>query len=175
MTSLKRRRSVIKDLLALYQRYSSEEIEQAALSLKNGEALGEFADLTIQLTKQAARTDAPSRIANRKKKTRREYLDDLISDLEARSDQDAGDLIEFLKSASRGMVLNDVRSLREFVARLDIIEDGTKLDRFASLKRIGEALLAKPIPERAELIELAKHLEKRPSSLQGWSDLIVKK
>jgi hypothetical protein len=177
MTPPKYQRSVIKDLLALYQRYGVEEIEQAIQSLKSGDALREFTDLTLDVVKRAERASAnrPPRAVSSNKKSRRDYFSELITEIESKSDPTLNDLIELLKSASRGAVLNDSRSLRQFCARLNIPEGGKKMDRFAILKQIGEVLLAKPLEERADLIELAKRLESRPSSLQGWSDLIVKK
>jgi hypothetical protein len=177
MTPPKNRRSVIKDLLALYQRYSAEEIEQAVDSLKSGEALREFTDLTLDVIRRTERASAnrPPRAISSKKKSRRDYFEELIAEIESKSDPTLTDLVELLKSASKGVVLNDGRSLRQLGARLNIPEGGKKTDRFASLKQIGEALLAKPPEERADLVELARRLESRPSSLQGWSDLIVKK
>jgi hypothetical protein len=177
MTPPKYGRSIIKDLLALYQKYSAEEIEEAVRSLRSGDALREFSDLTLDIIKRTrlASADRPPRAISSKKKSRRDYFAELITEIESKSDPALTDLVELLKSASRGTVLNDGRSLRQFCARLNIPEGGKKADRFASLRQITEALLAKPPGERADLIELAKRLESKPSSLQGWSDLIVKK
>jgi len=163
--------------LALYQRYGAEEIEQAVESLKNGDALQEFNDLALDVVKRAERVSAnrPPRAIASKKKSRRDYLSELIADIESKSDPTLMGLVELLKDASRGMVLSDGRSLRQLRARLNMPEAVKKADRFASLREIGEALITRPTEERADLIELARRLEGRPSSLQGWSDLIVKK
>ncbi|MGY4364966.1 hypothetical protein ACVW1A_001031 [Bradyrhizobium sp. LB1.3] len=177
MKSPRDQRSIIRDILTLYQRYGADEIEQAVQSLKNGDALREISDLTMNVVRRAERVSAnrPPRATTSKKKSKREYLSDLIAEIESKSDSTQADVVELLRAASKGAMLNDGRSLRQFSARLGISEGPKKVDRFTTLKQVGEALLTKAPEERADLIEFAKSLESRPSSLQGWSDLIVKK
>jgi formate dehydrogenase maturation protein FdhE len=177
MKSPKDQRSIIKDILALYQRYGADEIERAVQSLKNGDALREISDLTVNVVRRADQVSPNrlSRAATSRKKSKRDYLSDLIAEIESKSDPTQSDVVELLRAASKGEMLNDGRSLRHFSARLGISESAKKVDRFTMLKQVGEALLTKAPEERAYLIGFAKSLEGRPSSLQGWSDLIVKK
>lgn len=66
-------------------------------------------------------------------------------------------------------------ALREFAASLNIKASNTKLDRWSVARRIGEALAKRSDEDISRLVELTEHLGGENSSLQAWSDVIVKK
>jgi hypothetical protein len=69
-------------------------------------------------------------------------------------------------------VLHHGGALREFAASLNIKASNIKLDRWSVARRIGEALVKQSDEDISRLVE---QLGGENSSLQAWSDVIVKK
>lgn len=177
MTS-KRHLAVIRDLLALYQKYDEREISDAIETIRRGEALkdlvtlatmtGEFASKIPGTKRRPARSSARSRNS-------KDRFNALVKTLEGRSGEHNDQIIVLIKAIASRQVLQSAGSLREFSKLLHVGVSNTRVDRFTVAKKIGEALLDRSPLECDEFFKIAMQLGGGRSSLHEWSDIIVKK
>lgn len=168
----KRQTSLIRDLLAIFQKYNEEEITEGIAALRNGDALDGLFRL-IEAGTVAFPNARPHRdLRSRQRTNPREQFQNYVEKIAG--EQDSADVVEFLEAIARRQALRNTAALREFARLLRMELSGGKLDRHLVAKKIGEALLQHSSVDRRNLIEIASHWDGQHSSLGEWSNLIVK-
>ena len=173
-----RRTSIIRDLLALYRRYDEREIKDAIEAIERGEALQD----TLRLAALGHRLHARPRVSiaarqeprQSSRARSRDSFNELVSRLLATGDEDDRRVAHFLTAIEQHHVLPTGASLRDFSRALGITISDSKLDRLVIAKRVGDELLRHSKQERSEFLEMARQIGGGTSSLQEWSNIIVK-
>lgn len=165
---------LISELLSLCVKYSASDFQQAIGSIESGEATF----LLLRLARSAA--EATNNVSTQRKKrgrpsaklTPKEQLKAYIASLRVTPDDNDRLLADFLTAISERTLLKNAAILRNYAAHLGVAI-GTKLDRSLIARRVGEKLLENPSSLKKQ-IALASELGGASSSLQAWSDVIVK-
>jgi hypothetical protein len=174
-----RQAEIIRELLALYQRYDELEVKDAIEMLANGEAFRNFLYLASQNQHFRARAEGvkpASRIVGTRgrRPTSRDAFRQFIDKLKLDEGEQARDIARFIVAIEQRQILSTNISLLKFARSLDVYVTSKKVDRSAIAKKIGTALLNQSPAERARIYDAANR-HGGPSSLQAWSDIIVKK
>jgi len=170
----RRSQQLVRELLNLCTKYSSADFQQAIRQIESGEAT----HLLVRLSRgmaSASNRDATQRAKQAspsRKRSPKEQLDAYTRDLREKGDETSLLLAEFLTAISERVVLKNAATLRHYAAHLGL-SSGTKLDRSLIARQIGDKLRELPASIPKE-IALASELSGSTSSLQAWSDLIVK-
>jgi len=178
MTS-QRRAAIIRDVLALYRRYDEREIRDAIEAIERGEALRDTLKLAIlgqhiyaaASGTRAERQRTPQRSSHARA---RDNFREMLSRLNESEEKDQRRIAEFLTGIETHQVLQTGALLRDFARGLGITVSDSKVERLAVAKRIGEELLKQPPHEQTRFLEMGRQLGGGKSSLQEWSDIIVK-
>jgi hypothetical protein len=164
---------LVRELMALYAKYGAAEFEAAIRSLEAGGPTALIARLASVAGRRRSepRVSGP-RSSSSKRLKQRQLLDTFVAELESSADGEQQMLAGFVNDIAQRRLLRSPASLREYATSLGISErDG---DRYKIAIQIGE-LLAHEAPEtRKSHMLLAAQLKNERSSLQQWSDLIVK-
>lgn len=174
----KRHLAIIRDLLALYQKYNEREISDAIEAIRHGDAFHDLltlATLSRDLASKFPDTKLGPAKPRAKSRNSKDRFNTLVETLERRSGEDNEPIIALIKAIATRQVLQSVGSLREFAELLNVNVPNTKMDRFTVAKKIGETLLDRSPTEREEFFDRAMRFGGERSSLHEWSEIIVKK
>lgn len=170
---------MIRDILALYQKYDEREISDAIEALRRGDALNDLLTLVELGRDLASKIREPSsNLRAARAKSRRNSRDDFneyVEGLEAEDNNKGRQIASFIKRIARRQVMQSGAALREFAETLGVGISDSKMDRLAAARKIGEALLKRSPAECDDFIKMAEQVGGGQSSLQEWSDIIVKK
>jgi len=168
---------LLAELLSVLRKYERSEVIEAIQALQNQEWRSEIIktlDAMVEL-QNVTKSRHRSQLSKTSKRNSREYFQVFISRLREHDDSRSGQIAKLIESISTRKVLQYSGALREFAASLNIKASDTKLDRWSVARRIGEALTHRSDEDISRLVELTEHFGGEKSSLQAWSDVIVKK
>ena len=179
------RERLIRELVSIYQRYTSAEIDEAFQALRSGEAFASFSNAALSVPKDDQRRarstvgvrpgrGIENRIRRGEKRGAGEQLDQTIvalRELGGASERMVSDLLE---AAREGKILRTSASVFQFLTRLGVAIS-ERQDRLSMLRMLGKHLLAVPVDQLESLVKVAEETENKSSSLQKWADIIVRK
>lgn len=168
---------LLADLLSVLRKYNRLEVIEAIQALQNPEWRSEIIktlDALVELP-NATKTRNRSQISKIAKRTSRDYFQALISRLHADNDSSRDQIAKLIERIATRKVLQNAGALRQFAASLGVKVSDTKLDRWSVARRIGEALEHRSDEDINRLVELTEQFGGENSSLQAWSEVIVKK
>ncbi len=167
----------MRELLGLYSKYGMSEFQRAIQVLESGE----YRDIFLRAlrvtetagasTNTSARTE--STIHSKRKKQPKEYLAEFISELSERGTDDSRRIASFVTEIAERRLLSNAAVLRDYSRRMGLSVDG-KMDRATVARKIGETILSQSSEVRNNNIQLAARMGSQESTLQAWSDIIVK-
>ena len=168
---------LVREIFGLYSKYGYSEFERAIKMLESGASV-EILLRIMRVAKSAAGSlahgdNAARRSTKNRKKSPRERLAEFISDLPSRAGDQSDVVARFVSDIAERKLLQNAAMLREYSRRLGLPVDA-KMDRAIVARKIGDALLIQSQTMRKDSIELAAKLGTEKSSLQEWSDVIVK-
>jgi hypothetical protein len=176
-----RRDSLIRELLALYVRYGPDTFEDVVGAMRRG-AVSSVVTSAMSEVLRAGRsrgTDVPTvnrRGAERRTRptatqTTQNYVLELI-----RSDRENGKPIaEFVDDIARRAVLTSPHALRRYSEAIGVPISSKNPDRNSIARKIGDLLLTLPTHEAQDRIRLGRQMPDENSTLQAWTDIIVKR
>ncbi|WP_155006398.1 hypothetical protein [Sphingomonas hengshuiensis] len=176
-----------RELIALSERYSDREFDRASELLMSGElfanAMGAARTARILAGKGAAQKAGPRRLppppaSNQPPKARNASeplphleIDDLLGDLEG---EEREALSSFAMRFQSREILESGSSARMFAQQMGVQLSKSIPARQTLLRTLLRHLLDVPRDSRANLLREADRSGNGESSLQRWSDLIVK-
>jgi hypothetical protein len=171
-----RQEKIIGDLLALFAKYDSAEIESAVQSLRTGEALRLVAELATEFAKLPRDTpaDTRSRTPANRARTARDFLNHSIAEFLTSDNAVHRELGEVLEAARDGKILRSSAVMHNFIVSVGL-HIPLKKDRASTLNALGKHISELSDEEIAKILPLAKDTGRQESSLQRWSDIIVHK
>ena len=164
---------LLAELLSVLRKYERSEV-QALQNQKWRSEIIKTLDAMVELQNVTKRRNR-SQLSKTTKRNSREYFQAFVSHLREHEDSRSGQIAKLIERITTRKVLQNSGALREFAASLNIKASDTKLDRWSVARRIGEALTHRTDEDISRLVELTEHFGGEKSSLQAWSDVIVKK
>jgi hypothetical protein len=165
----------MRELFNLYSRYGAAEFERAVEALESGSYTNVLLR-TLRATEMAgASVNTRSAMGGptKKKKQPKEYLAEFVSELSKSRTDESDRIADFVRGIAERRILQNAAVLREYARRLGLPVDG-KMDRPTVARKIGEVILSQSSDARRNNVELASKMGAQGSSLQAWSDIIVK-
>jgi len=162
---------ILRDLFALYSKYGKAEIEKAINELESGDSGRILAKLSRR-SLEAFSTKNSDVLGRSRRRSSRDRLEEFLSRLAA-DDDGKKQIRALVAEIAGGRSLAGPKALGSFATQLGI-SAGKKIDRLALAQRIGETLAQKSESEIEQYVKLAHQLERRKSSLDEWSKIIVK-
>ncbi|MBV9881795.1 MAG: hypothetical protein JO276_02170 [Sphingomonadaceae bacterium] len=177
-----------RELIALSERYSDRDFDRASELLMSG-ALFSSTIGAARAARSSATTGAMKKVVSQRRLPLRPAtqrpdksrsasdpltqleLDDLFGDLEW---EERNDLSSFAMRFQRREILESGPSARIFAQQMGVQLPKSIPARPALLKTLLKRLLDVPREARANLLREADRIDNGESSLQRWSDLIVK-
>jgi hypothetical protein len=154
-------------------KYSASDFQQAIASIESGEATFPLLKLARVVAQSTERSSIPKKPKGTSARlTPKQQLQAYIGSLRGMPDNNSRLLAEFLTAISERTLLKNAATLRNYATHLGVAI-GTKPDRSLIARRIGERLRENPAVLE-EKIALGSKLGGTGSSLQAWSDVIVK-
>ena len=173
----KRHLAIIRDLITLYQKYNEREISDAIGSIQRGEALKDLltiATLSRDIAAKVPNTKRGPARSRKKARSSRDRFNTFVETLEDKSGEHNDQIVAFIKAIAERQVLQTSGALRDFAKYIDINVSTSKVDRLTVAINIGEALLGHSPEERSKILEMAMQMGRGVSSLNEWSEIIVK-
>ena len=167
---------IVRDLLGVFVKYESSDISDALDAIKHAEVLNDFVALASTLNREFPRQVSKRRVSASPVSSgarSKERLSRMISELNL-SHQADHEVADLLSEIIDGKLLASVRSLRSFSEAIGMPPLGAKAAKYDIVRKIGERLLELPPVARSEIRQLAREMSNGTSSLQQWSDIIVK-
>jgi hypothetical protein len=163
-----------RELLALYVRHGPDTFRQALESLRSGSALELLTATLEELELKAPRRRARTRpkagavaIVDRVDLLRDEILHSGVPD--------APRVFEFSEGIAHGTFLREPRALRSYAAHMGMDVPKKMPPRQQIAREISRRLVKMNDVARRDFLELGERQDDSKSSLQGWSNLIVKR
>ncbi len=177
-----------RELIALSERYSDRDFDRASELLMSGDffasALGAARTARSLAGRGAAQkvarqhrlplrpaTNQPAKPRSASDPLTQFEIDDLLDDLEG---EERNDLSSFATRFQSREILESGSSARIFAQQMGVQLPRSIPTRAALLKTLLKRLLDVPREARANLLREASRIGNGESSLQRWSDLIVK-
>jgi hypothetical protein len=174
-------RKLTKDLLALYIKYGAREFNAAIKELRESNIGDTIAD-AAQAVGDAVRDSKsglgkPSRLDATVSKTlnSRERLIRYIDLLEQSGDRNKMYIAGLGRRMITKQVLETTSAIKDYMFRSGILMEGKQRDRYRSIRRIIDYLLDLPSQQVNEQIRAIEEIRGASSSLQKWTDVIVKR
>jgi hypothetical protein len=167
------------ELLSLYIKYGRDDFITAVRELRKdniAETVAAAAEALATVVPIARAKPAAHKYRGQRgsvKQTSQEMLSRYISILEASGDEIKTSVALLLKKILARDVLPSTSSLRGCLENIGI-PVGDKLDRHRSAKKIADHLISLPQDEAKTQIRNIEQMKSTQSSLQGWTDIIVK-
>jgi hypothetical protein len=168
---------LLAELLSVLRKYERSEVIEAIEALQSPEWRSEIIktlDTLVEL-KSASKNRNRSQVSKATKRSSRDYFQEFVSRLHADQASRGNEIAKLIENIASRKVLQNGVALRKFAASLKSEISDTKLDRWSVARRIGEALDQRPDEDIGRLTELMEQFGGENSSLQAWSDVIVKK
>lgn len=172
--ALPNQKKIISELLAIYSRYSREEIEDAIDAIHTGKAFEPIEQLALEFVRKAPNRDL---LTTRREKARTSpaiALAKLISDLSASQIPHHRDVSTMLQAATRREVLPSNAAIQKLASHVGF-STAKKTDRATALLRLGRYLSQLDSESVSSILSLANDTRNRDSSLQRWTDIIVRR
>ena len=171
---------LIRELLGLYAKYGRDKFRRAIAAVKSGHATKDIIALAV-LTENAISSQGKETLGKetppepefaRKSTSRMERLAPFLSELRA-GDPGMVEIAEFVEDIAKGLIVTQGAALSNFARTIGIEVSRSKIDRVAVAQRIGHFLVRSTEIERRDIISTWRRPTTK-SSLQGWTDIIVK-
>lgn len=169
-----------RELLSLYIQYGADEFEAAARELREGKLGHLIADAAdsletaVRISKSEGVKPGIRDRAGPGRPSKRDILTRYLVRLKDSGGKTDTAVAEFAERILRRQVLNTPASVSDYMELLGISAANRRADRYQSIRQITEFLKTLPEKEAIEKIRSAKDLGQRGSSLQGWTDIIVR-
>ena len=171
---------LLVDILNLYRKYGARAFSSLAHQIRSGALMEKLVEV-IEVTEGVGRgnTQDPLRPSAKKKsirskRTPKEALIDDILDMALSRDECDRHVANFLREAMRKNILATENTLREFVVHIGLRDDDVKRDRSSTLRRIARALRERPRDQMQRDLEFGSKITSDSSTLDQWSEIIVK-
>jgi len=175
-----RAQQLVDELLSLYIKYGRDEFIKAIRELRRENIKETIAAAEALATSVPIANVTPATAAHKNrdrrspvKQTSQEMLLRYMSFLEASGDEIKKSVAILLKKIMTRDVLPSTSSLKGCLENIGI-PSVDKLDRYRSAKKIGDYLISLPQDEAKARISNIEQMKSTQSSLQGWTDIIVK-
>jgi hypothetical protein len=174
-----RAQQLTDELLSLYIKYGRDEFITAVRELRKdniAETIAAAAEALATAVPIAGAKPAAHKYREQSgsaKKTSQEMLLRYISILEASGDEIKTSVAILLKKIMARDVLPSSSSLKGCLDNIGA-PVGNKLDRYRSAKKIADYLISLPRDEAKARIRDIEQMKSTQSSLQEWTDIIVK-
>ncbi len=174
-----RAQQLLDELLSLYIKYGRDDFINVGRELRQGNLVVSIATAVEALAAAAPRArpiGAARKYGNQVgsiKLSSKETLLQYISILESSGDEKKVSIAVLLKKIMARDVLPSPSALRYYLESAGI-PIGQKLDRYRSAKKIADILMELPIEETKSRIQHIEQTKSTRSSLQEWTDIIVK-
>lgn len=171
---------LIRELLSLYIRYGARNFEAALSELKSGHITDRIFDVSSELRKVAKMRGTRTKLTAAARETRanismRERLESYADRLKTSGDERAAHVAIFALDISGRRALITPRNLRDYMLMLGMPITEKKLDRHDAARKIAEHLMEIPASDTAAKISIGRDMNPASSTLQGWSNIIVKR
>lgn len=160
-----------RELIALRLKFSDRDFQEAISLLSSGS----FLELPIEAAREA--TKGPQSRANSKARSRQQDRSLGVElAIERLKDRAAGDetLQSFVRQFLNREILRSGPAVRAFAETLGLQLSRKLPSRIATAETLVKQLLKLPTSDRAPFVQQAGELDGGESSLQLWSDVIVK-
>lgn len=171
---------LLVDILNLYRKYGTRAFSSLTRQIRSGvlmEKIVEVIDVAEGVgrrnTQDLLRPSAKKKSV-RSKRTPKEALIDDILDLALSRDERDRHVAKFLREAMLKNILATENMLREFAVHIGLRDDDVKRDRSSTLRRIARALRERPRDQMQRDLEFGRKFISDSSTLDQWSDIIVK-
>jgi hypothetical protein len=170
--------ALVKELLFLYAKYGPEAFQAAARELRGGRPADLIAEAVENLPEAAGRDGARRTYAGRSgtpKKSKHDLAEDYVYRLRNSALPIERKIANFLaKILDREMLKTSV-SLRDYMSFIGMPVVDHISDRYNAVRRIGDHLLSLPENQVEDQIDAAGDIKENDSSLQRWTNIIVKR
>jgi hypothetical protein len=173
-------RKLTRELLALYVKYGAREFNAAIKELRESNIGGTVADaaeaVVGSLHNSKPRSAQLQRLENAPSRTlsSRDRLIHYIQNLESGNDRHKANIAGVARKILDREVLQSPNMIRDYNFRSGIPFEDKKIDRYRAIRKIAEYLLTLPREEADEQIRSIERMREDSSSLQKWTDVIVK-
>jgi hypothetical protein len=173
-----RNSTLIKELLSLYVKYGADAFEAAARELREGNVTETIAETAEHLREVARRAKVgkpeSSRTTYPPRKSKQELLAEQIANVRNTGNKSDFEIPGLVQNIIDRQILKTPGSLREYMAFIGVPMAERHGDRYDSAKRILEFLKTLPEHELGGRIRAIEHVRGEESSLQKWTNIIVK-
>lgn len=168
--------AILAELLAVVRKYERSEVVAAIQALENPEWRSEIIKTLSALSElqNATKNRNQPKQGKGSKRSSRDYFNDFVIHLRGKENLRREQIEKFIESIATRKLLQNAGALRDFAAFLNVKTDA-KLDRWVVARRIGEVLADQSTEEVDRLLGSTEQFGGESSSLQAWSDVIVKK
>jgi hypothetical protein len=173
-------RKLTKELLALYIKYGAREFNSAIKELREsniGGTVADAAEAVVELLRDSRPRSVEVNPLNNtppKSLSSRDRLVHYIQTLESGNDRRKADVAGVTRKILNREALQSPNMIRDYMFRSGIPLEEKKLDRYRATRKIAEYLLALSPQEADEQIRAIEQMREASSSLQKWTDVIVK-
>ena len=172
--------NLVRDLLLLYIRYGADKFDAALSELRTGHLANRISDLSSEIVTVGGdlarrKSGLSEHKSASKKRTPKESFREYVKELkDAGADKELA-VANFIEDISVGTFLPTARSLKYYLSMLGLSVNNVKLDRLKAAREIAAHLLQIPLEEARQKIESGREISAERSTLQGWSNIIVKR
>lgn len=176
-----RKQQLTDELLSLYIKYGRAAFLNAVRELREGnitETISAGADALSATAVPTRKSSSPAyKFYSRARSTKLSSKDMLlryISVLESSRDEIKVRVASLLKRILVKEILASASSLKGYLESIGVATREQKLDRYRAAKKIADYLSDLPRDRAKETIEAIEQMKNTQSSLQQWTDIIVK-
>jgi hypothetical protein len=173
--STDRVQKIVRELLAIYLKYGASDFERAIQTLESGEVTSLIARVASDVGKVGNRAHlqrTKSSMSRPQMKPHTRGFSSFVEQLQKREGQSAREIADFIEAIVLRKSLRTAVQLREFANFLGL--SYKKQERTVIAKQIAERLINLRPTELQSAMSVAHQLENKRSSLQEWSNVIVK-
>lgn len=172
-----RNSTLIRELLSLYVKYGPGAFEAAARELREGnvtEAIAEAAERLEDATRRPKVGRTEKEHSQSVRRSKHELLSEYISYVRRTGHSADIEITDLITKIVDRSILRTPTALREYMASIGVPIGGRNGDRYDEARRILEFLKTLPEHELRGRIEAAAQIGEEESSLQRWTNIIVK-
>ena len=168
---------LLAEILSVVRKYDHSDVMETINFLRSLQHGPDIATMLENISKaQNGRSSSRGAVSNKSaKKTPSEYLHAFLASLESSHGEKNSRIASFVLAIASRECLPNSRQLLQFAESLGQSRLTGKIDRKIIAKRIGESLLRLSDADLDRYIDRARQTGASSSSLQDWSNLIVKK
>lgn len=170
--------NLIREILLLYVKYGSDAFEEASETLRQGRVseviVSGMRELSHAMQEQNQLTAGLREDRIAKRSSSKEVVHNYISTLLSLKEDNANSVGKFIQEIVQRTVLSSPSLLRNYIEINGIPSLNARADRYSIARRIGEYLMELPSEDVEKKITEGRGMTKSKSSLEAWTNVIVK-